>query len=280
MIVDLHTHYVRYPDDFTEPFFSDLDRCSIPRESWNYSEEEYLKGTEEADRVVVFGLRGKKTGWRVDNRVAAEFVSKNSEKYLFFTSIDPTEADFMRMLEEDYEKYHCRGVKIGPVYQGLHPHAPEYYKIYEYCEKHHLPIMTHMATTFSSGVPLSYGNPVLMNEVACDFPDLKIVMAHLGHPWVGECIAAIRHQPNLFADVSALYYRPWQFYNAMRLVEEYGAGNKVFFGSDFPATTTGDSIRGFRGVNAIVKGTGLPPVSEQLIESIINRDSLEILGIK
>ena len=46
MIVDLHTHYVRYPDDFTEPFFSDLDRCSIPRESWNYSEEEYLKGTE------------------------------------------------------------------------------------------------------------------------------------------------------------------------------------------------------------------------------------------
>ena len=62
----------------------------------------------------------------------------------------------MRMLEEDYEKYHCRGVKIGPVYQGLHPHAPEYYKIYEYCEKHHLPIMTHMATTFSSGVPLSY----------------------------------------------------------------------------------------------------------------------------
>lgn len=60
MIVDLHTHYVRYPDDFTEPFFSDLDRCSIPRESWNYSEEEYLKGTEEADRVVVFGLRGKR----------------------------------------------------------------------------------------------------------------------------------------------------------------------------------------------------------------------------
>ena len=49
MIVDLHTHYVRYPDDFTEPFFSDLDRCSIPRESWNYSEEEYLKIKEQVE---------------------------------------------------------------------------------------------------------------------------------------------------------------------------------------------------------------------------------------
>lgn len=280
MIVDIHTHYVRYPDDFTEPFFSDLDRCGISRESWNYSTDDYLEGTKVADRVVVFGLRGKKTGWQAENKAVAEFVSRNPEKYIFFTSIDPLEPNFMQKLNEDYEKYHCRGVKIGPVYQGLHPHSPEYYEIYEFCEAHHLPIMTHMAATFSSGVPLSYANPVLMDHVACDFPNLKIVMAHLGHPWIGECVAAIRHQPNLYADISALYYRPWQFYHAMRLVEEYNAGNKVLFGSDFPATTTEDSIRGFRRMNDVMKGTGLPRISEELIESIINRDSLKILGIE
>lgn len=280
MIVDLHTHYLQFSTDFTEPFFKDLARCGISEESWDFTEEAYLEGTKQAEKAVVFGLRGKKTGWRGDNKRVADFVSRHREKYIFFTSIDPGEPDFMQQLERDHKAYGCRGVKLGPIYQGLHPHAPEYYQIYEYCEKHGLPILTHMAATFSSGVPLEYGKPSHMDRVACDFPKLKIVMAHLGHPWEGECIAAIRHQPNLYADLSALYYRPWQFYQSMRLLEEYGAGNKVFFGSDFPATTTGDSIRGVRGVNDIVKGTGLPLVSEQLIQTILHSDPLKELGIE
>lgn len=280
MIVDLHTHYVRFSTDFTQPFFQDLERCGISKSTWDYGEEDYLTGTAKADKAVVFGLRGKKTGWKADNKRVADFVTKHREKYIFFTSIDPGEPGFMEQLEEDHKVYGCKGVKLGPVYQGFHPHAPEYYQIYEYCEKNGLPILTHMATTFSSGVPLEYARPVHMDRVACDFPKLKIVMAHLGHPWEGECIAAIRHQPNLYADISALYYRPWQFYQSMRLLEEYGAGNKVFFGSDFPATTTEDSIKGIRGVNDIVKGTGLPPISDALIETILYSNPLRELGIE
>lgn len=279
MIVDLHTHLVNYKTDFTEPFYSDLARCGISSKEWDYTQQEYLEGTAAADRVVVFGLRGKKTGWQADNENVARFVREHPEKYLFFTSIDPLEEDFMEKLRYDYEQLHCKGVKLGPVYQGLHPLDPKYYEIYAYCEKHGLPILTHMATTFSSGVPLEWARPVYMDTVACDFPGLKIVIAHLGHPWEGECIAAIRHQPNLYADLSALYYRPWQFYNSMRLLQEYGAGNKVLFGSDFPATTTAGSLAGVRGVNQIIKGTGLPEVSMDMVEGILNRNPLEILEI-
>ena len=73
MIVDLHTHLVNYKTDFTEPFYSDLARCGISSKEWDYTQQEYLEGTAAADRVVVFGLRGKKTGWQADNENVARF---------------------------------------------------------------------------------------------------------------------------------------------------------------------------------------------------------------
>ncbi len=160
------------------------------------------------------------------------------------------------------------------MYQGVHPLDARYRHIYGYCQKHGLPILIHMATTFSSGVPLEYARPAHMDQVAIDFPDLKLVLPHLGHPWEGETIAVIRRNPNVFADLSALYYRPWQFYNSMRLVAEYHAGGKVLFGSDFPFTTTKTSLSEFRNMNAILGTSGLPPVPGELIEEIIHRDTL------
>jgi predicted TIM-barrel fold metal-dependent hydrolase len=137
-----------------------------------------------------------------------------------------------------------------------------------------------MATTFSSGVPLEYARPAHMDRVAVEFPELRIVLAHLGHPWEPETIPVIRKQPHVYADISALYYRPWQFYHAMRLATEYGAGGKLLFGSDFPATTTTDSIAGLRGVNAVLGASGLPRVPEDMIEGILHRDALQLLGLE
>jgi hypothetical protein len=119
-----------------------------------------------------------------------------------------------------------------------------------------------------------------MDQVAIEYPDLKIVLAHLGHPWEGEAIAAIRRNPNLFADISALYYRPWQFYNSMRLLAEYRADAKVLFGSDFPFTTSGDSLNALRRINDVLGQSGLPRVPDELAEGIINRDALTLLGLK
>jgi len=279
LIIDIHTHLLDFSRHLDQKMKDDLHRCGIDPDSYNFTEQEYLDATAAADKAVVFGIRAKKTGWLVDNEFVRDFTGRHPQKYIYFASVDPTDADYMDQLAAEHTAWHCKGVKLGPIYQGLHPHDPAYYKIYEYCEKHGLPIMTHMATTFSSGVPLDYARPALMDKVACDFPNLKIVLAHLGHPWIEECVAAVRHQPNLYADISALYYRPWQFYQAMTLVKEYGVANKIFFGSDFPATATGDSIEGVKAVNRIVEGTALPKIPRDLIDNILYKDSLSILGI-
>ena len=279
MIFDVHTHLLDFSRHADKQLKDDIIRCGIDLSLYDFTEAEYEKATEAADKAVVFGIRAKKTGWNVSNEFVYDFVARNSHKYIYFASIDPMDNDFMEQLAFEHRERHCKGVKLGPIYQGLHPHDPAYYKIYEYCGKHRLPIMTHMATTFSSGAPMEYARPVHMDTVACDFPELKIVMAHLGHPWIDECVAAVRHQPNLYADISALYYRPWQFYQAMMLITEYGVADKIFFGSDFPATTTAGSVAGLKGVNKIVENSSLPHVPDRIIDNILYKDSLSILGI-
>jgi len=280
MIVDLHTHLASWETDISSKVKNDLAACSISPEQWHFSEEDYLRGTKAADRAVVFGLKAQKTGWGTNNAEVAAFVSKHSPKYLFFAAIDPLDPDFMEQLRYCHDNLGCKGVKLGPIYQGVHPLDAKYYEIYAYCQQNHLPIVTHMAATFSSGVPMEYARPILMDHVACDFPDLKIILAHMGHPWENETIVCIRKQPNLFADISALYYRPMQFYHSMKLLEEYGSVEKVFFGSDFPACTTEESIQGLKNLNKIIGETGMPPVSQSLIDEILYKNPIEILGLE
>jgi predicted TIM-barrel fold metal-dependent hydrolase len=279
MIVDIHTHFFDNALHWGQQVFDDCARCNIDPASWKFTAEDHLRETAAADYAVVFGLRGAKTGWNIPNDVVANHVARAPQRLIFFTSIDPGVPGFMEELEHTHQDLGACGVKISPIYQGVHPHDSRYYEIFDYCQRHGLPILTHMATTFSSGVPLEWARPALMDKVAIDFPEMNIIMAHLGHPWEGEAIAAIRKQRNLFADLSALYYRPWQFYNSMRLAVEYKATGKILLGSDYPATTTSGTITALRNMNDVLGTSGLPDIPSDVIESIINRDSLAMLGI-
>ena len=280
MIVDAHTHFFDFQSDLDAQVRSDMARCGIDATRWQFTPEDHLTATEAADVAFVFGLQAAATGWRVPNRSVAEHVGRAPHRLVFFASVDPAQPDYMEELERCHEDLHSAGVKLGPIYQGVHPLDPRLLR--------DLPVLpaARIANRDPHGRhllerrPLEFARPTHVDQVAVDFPDLKIVMAHLGHPWESETIAAIRKQPNLFADISALYYRPWRFYNSMRWLCEYGAASNVLFGSDFPATTTADSIRGVRAVNEIVGQSGLPPVPEGMIEDILHRDSLSLLGIE
>ena len=127
--------------------------------------------------------------------------------------------------------------------------------------------------------PLEYSNAVLLDPVARSFPDLKMVIAHLGHPWFAETACVVRKHPNVYTDMSALSTRPWQMYNAMITALEYGIEKKILFGTDYPFFTVKRTIEAFRNINKVVEGTNLPRVPEQVIEDIIHRDTLQILGL-
>ncbi len=279
MIVDVHTHFFRPELDFSANLRADMARCGVDPTVWGNVGERHLETTRAADVAVVFGLQAQATGWNIPNHAVAEHVKRAPERLLFFAAIDPVAPAFMQELERCHQDLGAVGVKLAPLYQNVHPCDLRCREIYHYCERHRLPILFHVGTSFVGGAPLDYSRPAHFDSVAVDFPELRMVLAHLGHPWEGETIAVIRRHPYVFADLSALYYRPWQFYNSMRLLVEYRIDSKVLFGSDFPFTTTGSSLDGVRNVNAILAQSGLPTVPKEILEGIINRDALGLLGL-
>jgi predicted TIM-barrel fold metal-dependent hydrolase len=152
--------------------------------------------------------------------------------------------------------------------------------LWEYAQRHDLPVLLHTGTTFVAQAPIEYTLPRRLDRVAIRYPQTRIILAHLSHPYEGECAAVIRKHPNLFADVSALYYRPFQLYHGLMLVQEYGIWDKLLFGTDYPFTTVNATIEGLRGLNNMLAGTAMPRLDEKQIENLIHRDSLTLLGLK
>ena len=117
-------------------------------------------------------------------------------------------------------------------------------------------MLLHTGTTFVAQAPLECTLPRHLDRVATRFPEVRIIMAHLGHPYEGECVVVIRKHPNVYADVSALHYRPFQLYHSLMLVQEYGVWDKVLFGTDYPFTTVTASIDGVAEAQRDAGGDG------------------------
>ncbi len=232
------------------------------------------------DRVVVFGMKARRTGYWVPDEYVAEFVARAPHKMLGFAACDPTQDDYMDELVHAVEDLGLVGLKLGPIYAGFDPRDDRCRCVYEYCQNRSLPVLFHTGTTFNREAPLGFSRPWLFDEVAIEYPELRMVLAHLGHPFYDECLAVIRKHPHVYADIAALHYRPWQFYNMMILAQEYKVTHKLLFGTDYPFAMADESIEGVRNVNRIIGDSSLPRVSAELIEQILNRDALALLGIQ
>jgi predicted TIM-barrel fold metal-dependent hydrolase len=107
-----------------------------------------------------------------------------------------------------------------------------------------------------------------------------MILAHMGHPWQIDCFVVIRKHPNVFADISANFYRPWSCYNAFRHATEWSVLHKLLFGSDFPIATPRETLDALGHVNDVIKGTGMPPIPQEELDKIPHRDSLGLLGLE
>jgi len=239
----------------------------------------FMQDMQPFEKVAVFGLKARLTGYWVPDQYVADFVARAPHQLYGFASCDPTQPACMEELHHAIEHLHLVGVKMGPIYAGFDPRDPRCDPVYRYCQERGLPILFHSGTTYNRAAPLGYTRPWLFDEVAIRYPDMRMVLAHLAHPFGDECLVVIRKHPHVYADISAIYYRPWQFYNSMILAQEYHVTHKLLFGTDYPFTTASDSIKGVRGVNDIAGQSGLPRVSSQVIEEILARDAFALLGI-
>jgi uncharacterized protein len=280
VIVDVHSHAWEYPAHFSDDFRRQASRARAGVEVDLTVRYEQYRGAAKPDTVtVVFGGKARLSGLWVDDAYVAQYVNQHPETLIGFLSVDPTQDGWQNELRIGHRELGLRGVKLLPMYAGFKPDDPRLDPLWRYAGEHGLPVLLHTGTTFVSQAPIECTLPRHLDPVAIRYPEVRIIMAHLGHPYEGECIAVIRKHPNVYADISALHYRPFQLYHSLMLAQEYGVWDKLLFGTDYPFTTVNATIEGLRGLNRMTEGTGLPRLNEDRIERLIHRNTLELLGL-
>lgn len=280
-VIDVHSHTWAFPDHFGEDFRRQAARARAGVEvDLTVDYDHYRATCPPQTRTIVFGGKARLSGQWVDDRYVAGYVNRHPDTLIGFMCLDPTQDGWEREMREGREVLGLRGIKLLPMYAGFRPDDARLDPLWRYATQHQLPVLLHTGTTFVAQAPLECTLPRHIDAVAIRFPDVKIIMAHLGHPYEGECIATFRKHPNVYADVSALHYRPFQLYHSLMLVQEYGVWHKVLFGTDFPFTTVNESIAGLRKLNAMLEGTALPRLDPDQIEALIYRESLKLLGLE
>ena len=281
MIIDVHCHLGK--SEYLKPDIKEEEKRIAGGKEPHYASDEEVAETIRAqvDRAILLPFHWSQLGVRVSNERAAEFVQKYSDTFIGFLSVDPHLPEAYEDLKKGFFELGLKGVKMSAIYQNFDPLDDRMKPIYAFAEKHGLPMMLHQATVPFRRSLLKYASPALFDEVALEFPNLKMIMAHMGHPWVEDCIVMVRKHPHVYADVSGVLLRPWMAYNFLRLATEWGILDKLLFGSDYPfVMTPQETIDRLRGINDILEGTKLPPVPEDAIEEIIHRDSLAMLGLE
>jgi uncharacterized protein len=239
----------------------------------------HWEACQRAERTVVVAFDMPNAGAVVPNQYVADYVATHPDRLVGFASVDPQRPDALEILRWSHETLGLRGLKLSSTYAGFHPHDPRAYALYRYCERHGLPILVHQGATIVREAPLAFADPVLLEQVAYDFPNLVIIVAHVGFPWASSCVVLMRKQPNVFADLSALCYRPWQLYDTLVKAMEGKVTDKLFFGTDWPFTTIDQTIDGLRHVTRMAQGTHFPVIPDALVDDIIERDPFPQIGL-
>lgn len=193
---------------------------------------------------VVFSVDEKLTGKpAVSNDEVLEFASENADIAVPFVSIDPHRgaegvAEAKRLLATG----NIHGLKLHPPVQQFFPDDRIAYPLYEVFAEAKLPVIFHTGHSGigtglpgGGGVRQKYGNPLPIDDVAVDFPDLPIIMAHPSFPWQDEALSICLHKANVYIDLSGWspkYFAPQLVQYANTLLK-----HKVLFGSDYPLIT-------------------------------------------
>ncbi len=280
MIFDVHSHTWQYPDHFTDQFQEQARHARGGTElDLTVHYEEYRSTAPEDTRTVVFGGKARLSGLWVDDQFVADYVQQHPDTLVGFLSLDPTQPGWEEELRQGHQELGLKGIKLMPMYAGFRPDGQDLDPMWQYAQDNDLPVLLHTGTTFVAQAPLECTLPRHLDPVATRFPGVKIILAHLSHPYENECVVVIRKHPNVYADISAIHYRPFQFYHSLMLVQEYGVWNKLLFGTDYPFTNIEASIEGLLGLNKMLEGTALPRLDEEQIHKVIYRDTASILGL-
>jgi predicted TIM-barrel fold metal-dependent hydrolase len=192
---------------------------------------------------------------RVSNEEVAELAAKNSDVMIAFASIDPAKGRMgAREARRLIREFGVKGFKFHPSTQEFFPNDRSAYVLYEAIAEAGLPALFHTGQTGvgagvrgGGGIHLKYSNPMYLDDVAVDFPDMPIILAHPSFPWQDEALAVATHKPQVYIDLSG--WSPKYFPANLVQYANTILKHKMLFGSDYPMITPDRWLADFEAIS-------------------------------
>lgn len=279
--IDVHTHVEA----------DDAHHCSLDQELLDASSKYFKPGvnrTPTVDDLAAYYRERKMAAvvFTVDARTAlghppvsseeiAARAAEHADVLIPFGSVDPHDVpEAVARIEILARDYGVRGMKFHPSLQDFEPNDRKYYPIYEACADHGLVALFHTGQTgIGAGLPggrgikLRYSDPMLLDDIAADFPSLTMIFAHPSVPWVDSSISIATHKANVYIDLSGWspkYFPPQLVRNINSLLK-----HKTLFGSDFPVLTPDRWIKDFAELG----------IKDEVVPLIMKQNAIRVLGL-
>jgi hypothetical protein len=244
--IDVHTHAEvgRAGEDGLRPEWRDAAKKYFGEDAKPTAEDVAVYYRERKMAAVIFTVDAETVTGRpaVPNEEVAAVAAANDDVLIPFASVDPHRPNAADEVERLVRDHRVRGFKFHPNIQAFFPNDQAFYPVYEAIQAAGVPALFHTGHSgIGTGLPggggirLKYSNPMCVDDVAVDFPDMKIVLAHPSFPWQDEAISVALHKQQVFIDLSG--WSPKYFPPQLVRYANTQLRDRVLFGSDYPMIT-------------------------------------------
>jgi len=225
---------------------------------------------------------------RIPNSLLIDLAHRYPDRIIAFACVEPIlNGMFDRNAPKTFQKLVVdEGLSgLGELFPSHNRYSPadeRIFPLYEKVQELGVPVVLHQCASPTSDAPLRFSSPLLVDEVAMAFPDMKIVITGLGYPWSEETFVIMRKHPNVYSDMGALCSRPINLAWNLARAREYCVLNKILFGSDFPGVCR--PMKNYVNlieveINTVSKRCGLPSLTEEEIDGLLGDNATRMLGL-
>ncbi|MBI4587389.1 MAG: amidohydrolase [Candidatus Rokubacteria bacterium] len=241
----------------------------------SYTVDELLQSLQEADITrAVLQAEWSHGDYRAMNEAVADIVNAYPDVFVGFAAVDAADGlDAVDELRRSVETLGLKGVNVQPFASGLRANDKLYYPLYLKCLEYGIPVTIHTGINYSFNRTMDFGRPVYVDEVACHFPGLGIVLNHAGWPWVPEAVAVARKHRSVYLEVGGIAPKylalPGSGWEVLMQFANTLLQDRVLFATD--------SMIPFK--RAVQEARALP-LKPEVKEKLLYRNACQLLGIE
>ncbi len=279
--IDVHTHAERNADEDQDPVTGQLLKAAAryfgaaPVQPTAQDVADYYRERNLAAVIFTVDDEAGMGRRRLGNEDVLAAAAANPDVLIPFASVDPHKGKLAVREARELIAAGVRGFKFHPNTQAFWPGDRDHYPLYEVIAEARLIALFHSGTTgIGAGLPggggirLKYSNPMSVDDVAADFPELDIILAHPSFPWQDEALAIAVHKPNVYIDLSG--WSPKYFPQNLIQYTNTLLRDKMLFGSDYPLITPDRWLADFEKL----------PIRDEVRPLVLKENAARLLGLR